>query len=42
MNETFNFDTDEYIVEPSRFSYNDLIKGGIRAACKAGRTPREM
>lgn len=44
MNEqlNFNIDTDQYIVEPSTFSYNQLVTMGIAAACKAGRLPREF
>lgn len=41
-NSTFNFDTDDYIVEPSEFSYNELIVRGLGSIYKAGKTPRDF
>lgn len=38
----FNFDTDEYIVEPSPFTFNQLVNRAIGEAFKAGKTPREF
>lgn len=42
MQETFNFDTDEFIKEPSTFTYNQLINRAIGEAFKAGKVPREF
>jgi hypothetical protein len=44
MNETLNFDydTEAYIVEPSQYSYNDLIVRGIATAYRAGKVPRDI